>query len=121
MVLTILRKTRMISNIDVEINRVFKGSQVQRLHSSSLFVIGDHGRTCFTKENGFRDSKNTKWQPFVRNSVENADPRPEMEVIDVTQLAQPLDSERAILNPLSLLYLEHSDPRTQLHAYFWPC
>ena len=51
-------------------------------------------------------SKWQKWQPFARNSVENAYPRAEKGVIDAAHLGQPLESEGAILNPLSLLLLD---------------
>ena len=50
-------------------------------------------------------SKWQKRQPFNKNSVENATPRAEMEVIDSTDLAQRLEFGGAILNPLSLLLL----------------
>ena len=55
-------------------------------------------------------SKWQKWQPFVRNSVENAYPRGEMGVIDLTGPGQGLCSEGAILNPLSLLLLDFALP-----------
>ena len=55
-------------------------------------------------------SKWQKWQPFNKNSVENATPRAEMEVIDPPVTGQPLESEGAILNPLSLLLLDLALP-----------
>ena len=55
-------------------------------------------------------SKRQKCDPLSRKCVKNAYPRAEMGVIDLTQLAQRLDSERAILNPLSLLLLDFALP-----------
>ena len=46
--------------------------------------------------------------------------RAEMDVVDPTDLSQPLESEGAILNPLKLLYLKLATPYPT-PAYFWPC
>ena len=51
-----------------------------------------------------------KWQPFSKNIVKNLTPRVEMEVIDTAHLGQTPCSERAILNPLSLLLLDFAPP-----------
>ena len=51
-----------------------------------------------------------KWQPFARNDVENAYPRAEMKVIDITVPGQSLEFGGAILNPLSLLLLDLALP-----------
>ena len=55
-------------------------------------------------------SKRQKWQPFARNSVENAYPRAEKGVIDAAELGQGGEFEGAILNPLSLLLLDFALP-----------
>ena len=51
-----------------------------------------------------------KCDPLSRKCVENATPRVEKGVIDITELSQPLESEGAILNPLSLLLLDLALP-----------
>ena len=51
-----------------------------------------------------------KWQPFVRKCVKNAYPRAEMGVITITVIGQGLEFGGAILNPLSLLYLNLPRP-----------
>ena len=55
-------------------------------------------------------SKRQKRVPLSKKCVENAYPRAEMTVIDLTQTGQGLVSEGAILNPLSLLLLDFALP-----------
>ena len=55
-------------------------------------------------------SKWQKWQPFDRNSVENAYPRAEIGLLYLTRLGQRLEFWGAILNPLSLLLLDFALP-----------
>ena len=51
-------------------------------------------------------SKRQKCLPFKRKCVKNAYPRAEIGLLHVTGIGQALESEGAILNPLSLLLLD---------------
>ena len=51
-----------------------------------------------------------KLHPFNKNSVRNATPRAEIMRLHLTGLGQPLEFWGAILNPLSLLYLDFALP-----------